>query len=184
MEQEFYKGRMVDRFGLKVLIPDTEGRDIVHRIIYEELVRGVIKSESRALYQTVIENLAQSGRPGGHPRLHGDRPADQAGGLSYSQLRYHSSARAGRGGVGAWAKESRKPKRHQATKCGRKAKRRCIRRVSKVFVGSLGILSARGKSRFAITVCPEGACPCNLELFRLLHDFVSAPRWILRYYFS
>ena len=61
MEQEFYKGRMMDRFGLNVLIPDLEGRDIVHRIIYEELVRGVIKSESRELYQAVIENLRNEG---------------------------------------------------------------------------------------------------------------------------
>ena len=61
MEQDFYKGRMVDRFGLNVLIPDRNGRDNVHRIIYEELVRGVIKSESRALYQAVIENLRKEG---------------------------------------------------------------------------------------------------------------------------
>ena len=61
MEQDFYKGRMVDRFGLNALIPDTEGRDIVHRIIYEELVRGVIKSDSRAGYQAVIENLRENG---------------------------------------------------------------------------------------------------------------------------
>ena len=61
MEQEFYKGRMVDRFGLKVLIPDLEGRDIVHRVIYEELVRGEIKSESRELYLAVIEKLRRDG---------------------------------------------------------------------------------------------------------------------------
>ena len=61
MEQDFYKGRMVDRFGLNVLIPDAEGRDIVHRVIYEELVRGVIKSESRESYLTVIENLRKEG---------------------------------------------------------------------------------------------------------------------------
>ncbi len=61
MEQDFYKGRMADRFGLDVRIPDAEGRDIVHRIIYEELVRGVIKSDSRAGYQAVIENLRENG---------------------------------------------------------------------------------------------------------------------------
>ena len=61
MEQEFYKGRMVDRFGLNVLIPDAEGRDIVHRIIYEELVRGVIQSESRESYLAVIEKLRKEG---------------------------------------------------------------------------------------------------------------------------
>ncbi len=61
MDQEFYKGRMVDRFGLNVLIPDRNGRDNVHRIIYEELVRGVIRSESRELYQALIENLRKAG---------------------------------------------------------------------------------------------------------------------------
>ena len=61
MEQDFYKGRMTDRFGLHVLIPDAEGRDIAHRIIYEELVRGLIKSESRMAYQAVIEKLRVDG---------------------------------------------------------------------------------------------------------------------------
>jgi len=61
MEGDFYKGRMTDRFGLHVRIPDAAGRDIVHRIIYDELVRGLIKSESRALYQAVIEQLQKAG---------------------------------------------------------------------------------------------------------------------------
>lgn len=61
MEQDFYKGRMTDRFGLRALIPDAAGRDIVHGIIYEELVLGLIKSESRALYQAVIGKLQEDG---------------------------------------------------------------------------------------------------------------------------
>lgn len=61
MEQEFYKGRMEDRYSLNVLLPDAAGRDIVHSIIYEELVRGIIQDESRALYQTVIDNLRRDG---------------------------------------------------------------------------------------------------------------------------
>ncbi|MDE2820962.1 MAG: aspartate/glutamate racemase family protein [Chloroflexota bacterium] len=61
MEQDFYKGRMTERFGLHVLIPDAAGRDIVHRVIYEELARGLIKPESRALYQAVIEKLRGNG---------------------------------------------------------------------------------------------------------------------------
>ncbi len=61
MGQDFYKGRMTERFGLHVLIPDAAGRDIVHRVIYEELVRGLIKPESRALYQAVIEKLRGNG---------------------------------------------------------------------------------------------------------------------------
>ena len=61
MEQDFYKGRMTDRFGLRVLIPDAAGCDIVHGIIYEELVRGLINPESRALYQAVIDKLQEDG---------------------------------------------------------------------------------------------------------------------------
>ena len=61
MEQDFYKGRMVKRFGLNVLIPDEVGREVVHRIIYQELVRGVIKPESRKLYGAVIEDLRAAG---------------------------------------------------------------------------------------------------------------------------
>ncbi|MCY4538731.1 MAG: aspartate/glutamate racemase family protein [Chloroflexi bacterium] len=61
LEQDFYKGRMTDRFGLRVLIPDAAGRDIVHGIIYEELVRGLINPESRALYQAVIDKLQEDG---------------------------------------------------------------------------------------------------------------------------
>ena len=61
MEQEFYRGRMRDRYGLRVIIPETGNRDIVHCIIYEELVRGIIRDESRAQYQAVIKDLRDSG---------------------------------------------------------------------------------------------------------------------------
>ncbi|MCY3797829.1 MAG: aspartate/glutamate racemase family protein [Chloroflexi bacterium] len=61
MERDFYRGRMVERFGLEVLIPDEAGRAIVHDIIYEELVRGVIRDESRRAYKKVIETLKDAG---------------------------------------------------------------------------------------------------------------------------
>ena len=61
MEQDFYKGRMIKRFGLNVLIPDEAGREVAHRIIYGELVRGIIRSESRRQYQSVIEDLSAAG---------------------------------------------------------------------------------------------------------------------------
>lgn len=61
MEQDFYKGRMIERYGLNVLIPDTEARELIHRIIYEELVRGIIRVESRRRYQAVIEELKAAG---------------------------------------------------------------------------------------------------------------------------
>ena len=61
MEQDFYRGRIIDRFGLDVLIPDCGGRETVHRIIYEELVRGEIRDDSRRQYQAVIGDLQAAG---------------------------------------------------------------------------------------------------------------------------
>lgn len=61
MERDFYRGRMSERFGLDVLIPNAAGRAIAHDIIYEELVRGIIRDESRRRYQTLIEGLRDAG---------------------------------------------------------------------------------------------------------------------------
>ena len=47
MEEDFYKGRLSKNYGLNVLIPDESDRLIIHRVIYDELVRGVILPESR-----------------------------------------------------------------------------------------------------------------------------------------
>lgn len=64
MTGDFYKGRLTDLHGLNVLIPDDGGRKIVHDIIYEELVVGVIKDESRQQYQAVIQTLVEQGAGG------------------------------------------------------------------------------------------------------------------------
>ena len=61
MEQDFYKGRLQDRFGLAVLVPDEAGRERVHRIIYDELCLGEIRESSRAEYLAIIEALAAAG---------------------------------------------------------------------------------------------------------------------------
>ncbi len=61
MEQNFYKGRLADRFGLDVLIPDADDRAAVHRIIYEELVRGIVRPDSRDRYRRVIGRLVDAG---------------------------------------------------------------------------------------------------------------------------
>jgi aspartate racemase len=60
MEQEFYRERL-EAHGLRVLVPDAAGRDLVHRVIFEELCRGVVRDESRAGYVAVIEDLARAG---------------------------------------------------------------------------------------------------------------------------
>ena len=57
MEQDFYKGRLTERHGLDVLVPDEDDRRTVHRVIYEELVRGRVLPDSRRAYRDIIERL-------------------------------------------------------------------------------------------------------------------------------
>lgn len=61
MEQDFYKGRLALEHGLDVLVPDATDRATVHRIIYEELVRGQINEASRQAYREVIARLVTRG---------------------------------------------------------------------------------------------------------------------------
>ncbi|MEH8222390.1 aspartate/glutamate racemase family protein [Aeromonas veronii] len=61
MEQDFYKGRLQERFGLAVLVPDEAGRERVHRVIYDELCLGEIRESSRAEYLAIIAGLAAAG---------------------------------------------------------------------------------------------------------------------------
>ncbi|TGB09101.1 aspartate/glutamate racemase family protein [Streptomyces sp. MZ04] len=63
MEQDFYRDRLTAR-GLDVLVPDEEGRALVHRVIYEELCVGVVRDESRIAYQEVIADLVRDGAQG------------------------------------------------------------------------------------------------------------------------
>jgi aspartate racemase len=64
MEQDFYKGRLEHNFGLEVLIPGPEEREIVHRVIYDELVVGTINPASKAQYREIIAGLAVRGAQG------------------------------------------------------------------------------------------------------------------------
>ncbi|MDN7753216.1 aspartate/glutamate racemase family protein [Burkholderia gladioli] len=61
MELPFYAARLAERFGIEVLTPDTEDRDTVHRVIYEELCHGLIEPASRAAYAAIIGRLAARG---------------------------------------------------------------------------------------------------------------------------
>lgn len=61
MEQDFYKGRLTDRHGLEVLVPDDADRVTVHRIIYDELVQGRVVAASRLAYRDVIARLIARG---------------------------------------------------------------------------------------------------------------------------
>jgi len=64
MEQDFYRERLVRQHGLAVVIPEAEERDLVHRVIYDELCLGVIRDESRAQYRHVMHGLVRAGAEG------------------------------------------------------------------------------------------------------------------------
>lgn len=64
MEEEFYRGRLVEQYGLQVLIPDEGERERVHRVIYDELCRGVLLDESRERFVEIIAGLAERGAGG------------------------------------------------------------------------------------------------------------------------
>lgn len=61
MEQAFYKDRLQEKFDLQVLTPSDDERQVVHRIIYEELCLGRILDESREAYRCIIASLVERG---------------------------------------------------------------------------------------------------------------------------
>lgn len=64
MEQDFYTGRLREKHGLQVLIPDENERERAHQIIYNELCLGKVLNESRGKYCHIIRSLAQRGAEG------------------------------------------------------------------------------------------------------------------------
>ena len=64
MEKDFYKKVLSDQYGIHTLIPDQDEREVVHRIIYEELVQGIIREESREIFLRVMQVLKDRGAEG------------------------------------------------------------------------------------------------------------------------
>ena len=64
MEQDFYRGRLAGQHGIEVLIPEADDRDLVHRVIYEELCLGRIEQASRQAYRDVMRRLVERGVQG------------------------------------------------------------------------------------------------------------------------
>lgn len=64
MEQDFYKGRLMEKFGLEVLIPPEKDRRRVHDVIYKELCLGEINPQSRQAYVEIVDRLAGQGAQG------------------------------------------------------------------------------------------------------------------------
>ncbi len=61
MEKPFLKDRLDQRHGLHILTPSPDERALVHRVIYDELIKGAIRGESRTAYLGVIEGLVSAG---------------------------------------------------------------------------------------------------------------------------
>ena len=64
MEEAFYRHRLEERFGLHVVVPEEPDRNLVHRVIYDELCQGRILEGSRKEYRKVLHRLAASGAEG------------------------------------------------------------------------------------------------------------------------
>ena len=64
MEGDFYKGRLVQKYGIDVVIPTERQRQTVHDIIYDELCRGEVRLLSKQFFKKVIEDLVARGAQG------------------------------------------------------------------------------------------------------------------------
>lgn len=64
MEKDFYKREIEENYDIKVIVPDSGDRDIIHGIIYQELIKGIISEESRDRFKVIINSLREQGAEG------------------------------------------------------------------------------------------------------------------------
>lgn len=64
MEQDFYKNRLVQKHGIAVMIPEQEERELVHSVIYQELVVGKLLKSSREAFAKIINRMCEAGAEG------------------------------------------------------------------------------------------------------------------------
>jgi aspartate racemase len=64
MEQDFIKGRLIEKHNIETIIPNEFQRNQIHNIIYTELVKGIINNESREIYLEIIADLINKGAEG------------------------------------------------------------------------------------------------------------------------
>ena len=64
MVEDFYKGRLVENYGLEVIIPSEADMQIIHRVIYDELCAGIINPDSKQNYADIIRRLVAEGAQG------------------------------------------------------------------------------------------------------------------------
>lgn len=61
MEQDFYKKRLTELYGIEVLVPEAQERELVHQVIYQELCLGTINPQSKQQYLAIIQQLYEAG---------------------------------------------------------------------------------------------------------------------------
>ena len=64
MEEDFYKGRIRERFGIDVLVPDKDERDFIERVIFDELCVGKMNASSKKRFKEIIGKLVENGAEG------------------------------------------------------------------------------------------------------------------------
>ena len=64
MEQDFYRGRLEDRHGIAVRVPDERQRQLVHDVIYDELCQGRVLDSSKMRYLDIIDDARAAGADG------------------------------------------------------------------------------------------------------------------------
>ncbi len=64
MEEDFYKGRLSEKFGLRVIVPNEHDRQVIHNVIYDELCLGKINPASKEEFKRIIVQLEREGAQG------------------------------------------------------------------------------------------------------------------------
>jgi aspartate racemase len=64
MQQEFYRGRITEKFGIDIVVPDEAEQELVDTVIYGELCKGMVKNDSKERYLEVISRLSRRGAEG------------------------------------------------------------------------------------------------------------------------
>jgi aspartate racemase len=64
MEEDFLRVHLARHHGVELLVPEPADRQTVHRVIYDELCRGVVTDASRAGYLGIIDRLVAGGAEG------------------------------------------------------------------------------------------------------------------------
>lgn len=61
LEKDYFKGRLKDRYGLEVILPEGDHRENIHRALYDELVKGIVRDETKAKFDAAVLDLAGRG---------------------------------------------------------------------------------------------------------------------------